>query len=103
MKASLTLSASIRTKATDELLRTISLQTIKHELVNLFEDRTKADVSLFGRLKDNYDKWKIYNDCLQINDMQESEFNKRFSLESDNEDIMKHNVFIPFTDNGDAE
>ncbi len=112
-KAPLFLSESIRTIASDKLLRTFSLQRMYNNLIDLFVDRTSIDTSLLGRIDFDVDKWNKYNDCLHMNDKETIAFNNRLPQSDDVFDEVSgnyypsnldfnNNMFIPF-DSGDAE
>lgn len=110
-KAPLPLSSSIRTVCAERLTRTISIPRMHNSLIDLFVDRTAIDTSLLGRMKSNYDKWQVYNDCLHLNDKNTIDFNNRLPQSNDIIDEntgnyipsnidLNNNVFIPF-ENGD--
>lgn len=81
------LSETIRTIASDKLLKNISLKRMHYYLMDLFHDRTNIDTSIFGRFADeDTKKHAKYTDCLN--------FNCGFDSES------KHNLFVPFDDGG---
>lgn len=82
-------------------------------LIGLFVDRTAIDTSFFGGFAFDYDKWKVYSDCLHLNDKNTIDFNNRLPQSDDifDEDTgnyypnrvdFNNDVFIPF-DSGDVE
>lgn len=93
-KAPLLLSSSIRTIASDKLLRNISIVRMHNSLVGLFTDRTAIDTS-FGRFfkKENITQFDVWQECLYLHD--ETVGINRKVDES-------YNMFVPF-ESGDAE
>lgn len=87
MNSELSVASQIRTNCAEILTKKIPLDRMHYYLMDLFQDRTKIDTSIFGRFTDeDSKKHEKYTDCWKINCGFESKSN--------------HNLFIPFDDGG---
>lgn len=83
-KAPFILSSSIRTIASDKLLRTISIPRMQRKLNELFEDETEKEnkASLFGD-DDAVNQSLKFMHCNSLNDERTIKFHQGWKQESD--------------------
>lgn len=100
----ISLSSSIRTIASDKLLKDISIARMYGNLIGLFFDRTSIDTSLARFFsEDNLKETLAYNDCLRLNDEDSIRFNNSQQQANDKPIDESHNLFIPFEDGDSIE
>ena len=103
-KAPLSLSSSIRTNSSENLLRVISISRMYSNLIDLFFDRTSIDTSLARFFSEDKVKEVLaYTDCLNLNDEDTIRFNNSQIQASDKPIDESHNFFIPFEDGDNIE